>query len=399
MSGALDGIRILDFTRYQQGPFATVLLSDLGAEVVKVEPPGGEPGRATGRDHTGFSDYFEAYNRGKKCMTIDLRRNGARELILRLVPGFDVVVENFRPGFMEKLHLGYEDLRRARGNIILASASAFGRSGPWAQRPGYDHVAQALSGVMVEQGGGPGHEPDALIGGFADQVSAIMLAFAISSALFVRERTGEGQHVDVSLLGSMTAMQAMQLTRYLRTGRQLGKQRYRSATYTHYRCQDGGYIAIAANTQAMWERLCDTIGQPTLREDERFRDPFVRERHVMELVAILEAAFATAPVAEWEGRLTEADVPNAPVLDYAGVAAHPQFAANEYLVEIDHPNLGRMRVPGPAVHMSRTPPRVQGGGAELGQHTEEILRGAGFTWEEIGALREAGVIEPASKEG
>ena len=399
MTGAFDGIRILDFTRYQQGPFATVLLSDLGAEVIKVEPPGGEPGRATGRDRTGFSDYFEAHNRGKKCMTIDLRRDGARELVLRLVPGFDVVVENYRPGFMERLRLGYADLREARADIILASASAFGRAGPWAQRPGYDHVAQALSGVMVEQGGGPGHKPEALIGGFADQVSAIMLAFAISSALFARERTGEGQHVDVSLLGSMTAMQAMQLTRYLRTGRQLGKQRYRTATYTHYECADGGSIAIAANTQAMWERLCDAIGQPALREDERFRDPFARERHVMDLVAILEAAFATATVADWERRLTEADVPNAPVLDYGGVAAHPQVAANGYLIEIDHPNLGRMRVPGPAVHMSGTPARVQGGGAELGQHTEEILRGAGLTWEEIAALRERGVIEPTAREG
>lgn len=394
MPGALDGIRILDFTRYQQGPFATVLLSDLGAEVVKVEPPGGEPGRAIGRDRSGFSDYFEAYNRGKKCITIDLHHAGSRDLVLRLVPGFDVVVENFRPGFMEKAGLGYEDLRRARSDIVLASASAFGRAGPWAQRPGYDHVAQALSGVMVEQGGGPGSEPEALIGGFADQVSAIMLALAVSSALLARERTGEGQHVDVSLIGSMTAMQAMQVTRYLRTGRQLGKQRYRAATYTHYRCGDGGYIAIAANTQAMWERLCDAIGQPGLRDDTRFAGPFARDRHVMELVAILEVAFAQAPVAEWERRLTAADVPNAPVLDYAGVAAHPQFPANEYLVVIEHQNLGRMRVPGPAIRMSGTPSGVQGGGAELGQHTEEVLRVAGLDWEEIAALRHSGVIEP-----
>ncbi|MCK9486968.1 MAG: CoA transferase [Dehalococcoidia bacterium] len=388
--GALSGIRVLDFTRYQQGPMATVFLSDLGAEVVKVEEPGGEPGRANGLQPDGFSAYFEAHNRGKKSITLDLHIEAAREAVRRLVPSFDVVVENFRPGVMERWGLGYQDLRALRPDIILASGSSWGRLGPWGDRPGFDHVGQALSGVMVEQGGGPGATPHALIGGFADQIGAMLLAYGISSALVARERFGVGQHVDVSLIGAMAALQAMPLTRFLRTGKQIGFEERRAATYTHYEASDGKYVAIAANTQAFWERMCDALERSDLGADERFADPFARARHKDDLVAILEAHFRTRPALEWCERLTAADVPNAPVLDYAGVAEHEQFWANGYLQEVDTPNLGRMRVLGPAVRMSETPSRVQGGGPELGQHTEEVLLAAGFTWDEIAALRDSG---------
>jgi len=392
--GALAGVRVLDFTRYQQGPYATVLLSDMGAEVVKVEEPGGEPGRANGLGPDGFSAYFEAHNRGKRSITLDLRLEEARGVVRRLLPGFDVVVENFRPGTMERWGLGYDDLRRLRPDIILASGSSWGRLGPWAGRPGYDHVAQALSGVMVEQGGGPGKPPHALIGGFADQIGAMLLAYGVACALVARGRDGVGQHVDVSLIGAMTAVQAMPVTRFLRTGEQRGFEERRAATYTHYECADGRYVAIAANTQAFWERLCDALERPEWRTDARFAGPFERERNKGALVAAFEAQFRTQPSAYWLERLVAADVPNAPVLDYAGLAGHPQFWANGYLQEIDTPNLGRMRVPGPAVRMSATPSRVQGGGPELGQDTEAVLLAAGFGWDEIEALRVSGAIRP-----
>jgi CoA:oxalate CoA-transferase len=391
MPSAFTGIRILDFTRHQQGPSGTVLLSDMGAEVIKIEEPGGEPGRASGLGPDGFSAYFEAHNRGKKSMTLDMRKPEAIEIVRRLIPSCDAVTENYRPGVMERWGLGYDDLKQIRGDIILASASAWGREGPWAKRPGFDHVAQALSGVMVEQGGGPSEEPHALIGGFADQIGGMLLAFGVASALFVREQTGEGQHVDVSLIAGMTTLQAMPLTRFLRTGRQPGFEFRRAATYTHYRCADGRYVAIAANTQDMWERFCD-VASPVLKTDARFAEPFGRFDHKMELVAILEELFLTKPSTEWTELLTAADVPNAPVLDYAGVADHPQFWANGYLQEIEHQNLGKMRVPGPPVRMSNTPPRIQGGGSQLGQHTEEVLLQAGYTWEEIEALHRAEVI-------
>jgi crotonobetainyl-CoA:carnitine CoA-transferase CaiB-like acyl-CoA transferase len=245
---------------------------------------------------------------------------------------------------------------------------------------------------MYEQGEGPGGEPHALVGGFADQIGAMLLAFGVSSALVARERFGVGQHVDVSLIGGMTAMQSMQFTRYLRTAFQSGFQRRRAATYTNYVCADGKHIAIAANTQRFWERMCDALGHPELKADERFAEPFGRAEHKDELVEELGAIFLERPVAGWVGPLTAADVPHAPVLDYAGVVEHEQYWANGYFQEIDHAQLGAMRVPGPPVQMSATPPRILGGGPELGMHTEEILLEAGYGWPEIEALHDSGAI-------
>jgi crotonobetainyl-CoA:carnitine CoA-transferase CaiB-like acyl-CoA transferase len=390
MTSAFSGIRILDFTRHQQGPSGTVLLADMGAEVIKVEEPGGEQGRRSGLGPDGFSAYFEAHNRGKKSLVLNMRKPEAVEIVRRLIPSCDVVTENYRPGVMERWGLGYDDLKTLRPDIILASASAWGRKGPWANRPGFDHVAQALSGIMVEQGGGPGEEPHALIGGFADQIGGLNLAFAVASALYVRAATGEGQHVDVSLIGGMTHLQAFPLTRYLRTGKQPGFEFRRAATYTHYRCLDGGYMAIAANTQDMWERFCDAAA-PELKVDPKFAEPFGRFDNKMELVGILEALFAKKTVDEWADLLAQADVPHAPVLDYAGIALHPQFWENGYIENIEHSVLGPMRVPGPPVHMSKTPPRIQGGGPPLGQHTEELLLEAGYTWDELETFNRAGV--------
>jgi crotonobetainyl-CoA:carnitine CoA-transferase CaiB-like acyl-CoA transferase len=392
---ALAGIRVLDFTVAQQGPFATLLLADMGAEVIKVEPPGGEMGRANGLGPDGFSSYFEGHNRGKKSITLDLKKPDAIEIVRHLIPSTDVVVQNFRPGAMERLGLGYDDLRAIREDLIYASASAWGREGPWATRGGYDHVAQALSGVMYEQGEGPGGEPQALIGGFADQIGAMLLAFGISTALFVRERDGIGQHIDGSLIGGMVAMQSKQIVEFLRTGKQSGFERRRAATYTNYECADGLHIAIAANSQEFWEKMCTALGDAALSADARFADPWGRARNKDELVAELDRVFRTRPRDAWLAPLAAGDVPHAPVLDYAGMAEHPQYWANDYLIEIDTPHLGHMRVPGPPIHMSATPPRVQGAGPILGLHTEEILLAAGYTWTDIERFKESGSIRTA----
>ena len=392
---ALDGIRILDFTRAQQGPFATMLLCDMGAEVIKVEPPGGEQGRANGLGPDGFSSYFEGHNRGKRSITLDLRVAEAIDIVRRLVPSCDVVVENFRPGVMEAMGLGYESLRLLRPDIILASASAWGRNGPWAERPGYDHVAQALSGVMYEQGEGPGGTPQALIGGFADQIGAMLLAFGVSTALVARESEGIGQHIDGSLIGGMVAMQSKQIMEFLRTGKQTGFERRRAATYTNYECGDGRHIAIAAQDQKYWERLCEALDEGWLRDDERFASPFPRARNKDALVGELDRIFRKRPMAEWLEPLAAAGVPHAPVLDYAGMSEHPQYWANEYLVEIETPHLGRLRVPGAPIRMSATPPRVDSAGPILGADTEDILLAAGYDWDEIVAFKECGATRTA----
>jgi crotonobetainyl-CoA:carnitine CoA-transferase CaiB-like acyl-CoA transferase len=249
---------------------------------------------------------------------------------------------------------------------------------------------------MYEQGEGPGGQPQALIGGFADQVGAMLLAFGIATALVVRERDGIGQHVDGSLIGGMIAMQSKQIVEFLRTGLQAGFQRRRAATYTNYECADGRHIAIAANTQAFWERMCDAIGASWLKGDPRFADPFGRTENKDALVE-LDRVFRSRPMEAWLAPLEAADVPHAPVLDYTGMAEHPQFWANGYLQEIDSPNLGRMKVPGLPIHMSETPPRIQGAGPPLGMHTEEILLSFGFTWDEIEQLHDCGATRATSE--
>lgn len=389
MSGALDGIRILDFGRIQQGPFAAVLLSDMGADVIKVEEPGGES--REGADARGFSGMYEANNRGKRSITVNLRTKEGQDVIRRLIPTTDVVLENFRPGRMEAWGIGYEQLKEIKPDLIFASASGWGRKGPWASRGGYDHVAQAFSGVMSEQGGGSALTPQALIGGFADSIGAMMLAYGIATALVAKERTGKGQHIDVSLIGAMLSLQQRPLTIFFGTGKQPGFEPRRSATYTHYQCADGRYVAIAANTQAMWERLAKASGNADML-DEKYQQPFDRARNKDALVAKMEEVFLTKDQAWWLETLSANDVPHAPVLDYEGVAAHPQFWENGYLQRMHHPQFGEMTVVGPPVQMSETPPAIQGPPPEIGQHTEEVLLDLGYTWPEITALRDSKAI-------
>ncbi len=395
MPGPLHGVRVLDFTRYQQGPFATALLADLGAEVIKVEPREGEYGRQTERDESGFSAYFESYNRGKRSLTLDIRTPEGREIIERLVPRVDVLAENFRPGYMERVGLGYERLRALNPRLIYAAASAFGPKGPLAGRPGYDHIAQAVSGLMIEQAGGPGHEPVPALPGAADQVSAMLFALGIVSALVARGQTGRGQRVDVSLLGSMIAFQGRQITRFLYTGKQ-GRERFRrSPVYSHYRAADG-WVAIAAQDPKRWAPLCRALGRPDLIDDPRFAGPWERHHHAAELEAELEAIFIQRPVAEWLERLTAEDVPCGPVNDYRALIEDgdlpAQVVANDYIVTVDHPNLGRIRTAGLPIHLSDTPAGPVQPAPELGQHTEEILLDLGYTWPQIEDLKRKAVI-------
>jgi len=383
--GPLDGIRVVDFTRFQQGPWATTMLADMGAEVIKLEERlNGDLGRSLGRQADGFCAYFEAHNRGKKSVTVDLRRPEAKEVVFRLLKQSDVLVHNFRPGVMERLGFGYDVIAELNPRIIYASASGFGQHGPLAERPSYDVVAQGMSGIMVTQGGGPDFDPQMAMPGVADQVGAMCLAFGIVAALTARERLGVGQQVDTSLYGSQLSLQAQFVTRALRDGAHAN--RYESPTFTAYRCRDGKWLTIAVVDPDVYARLCQALHRPDLAVDERFADPFARQRHASLLRDEIRSTICANTREYWLRRLTDHDVACGPVQDYLEVGSDPQALLNGYITTVDHPNHGALRVVGVPATLSRTPGSV-GIAPELGQHTEEVLIELGYDWSEIETLK------------
>jgi crotonobetainyl-CoA:carnitine CoA-transferase CaiB-like acyl-CoA transferase len=393
MIGPLTGIRILDFTRYQQGPYATVMLSDLGADVIKVEErTNGDLGRALGMQPDGWCAYFEAQNRNKRSITIDSRTPKGREICHQLALDVDVVTDNFRPGVMKRLGLDYDSLSKTNPRIITASASGFGTEGPNTYEPSFDIIGQGMGGIMVAQGGGPGREPESLIGGFADQVGAMVFALGITSAIIARELHGVGQHVDVSLLGSQIAVQNLSLQTFLRHGHQGISERKQNPLFTHYTGSDGKSLTIGLLDPKWWPGLCSVLDREDLMADPRFAEPRGRYENREDLIAELECAFAKQPRDYWIKALKEADVPCGPVNTYEEVAAEPQVLANNYITEVDHPLFGPVRVPGSPIRMSKHETGPRHFAPELGQHTEEILLDLGYSWEEIAKLKDEQVI-------
>ena len=390
MQGPLVGYRILDFTRYQQGPAATVMLSDLGAEIWKVEPPGGDPGRQSDLGGDGFSSYFEAHDRGKRSIVLNLRKTEAQEAVLRMAEHVDGVIENYRPGVMERLGVGYESLRERNPRIVMVSASAFGSQGPQLREPGYDVIGQATGGVMALQALGESEEPRTLPGGFADQVGAMQACVAMLAGLVARNDSGEGQHVDVSLLGSQIALQSAYLTGFLKTGQMPHMRRRRMPTFTFYQASDGLWLVIGVVDAKNWHALCALMGHPEWESDDRFATAAARLRHSDLLEEFLEAGFASADRAEWLNRLREADIPSAPVNDYGDVQASEQVWQNGYLAEIEDPRYGSRQVTGLPWRFSKTPGAVQGRAPELNADADEILSQCGYSNAEIAALRAAG---------
>lgn len=391
--GPLDGIRVLDFTRWQQGPWATVMLADMGADIIKVEErTQGDLGRAFGRMEDGFCPYFEAHDRNKRSLTLDVRRPEGREVIFKLVERCDVVVHNFRPGVMDRLGFGYEAFRAINPRMIYASGSGFGPNGPLAQRPGFDVTGQAMGGIMVTQGGGPGGEPHMVVPGVADQVGGMMLAYGIAMALIARERFGVGQRVDSSLYGSQIALQASNITRALRTGVHQTSRPRGNPTFKPYGCADGRWLAVGVLDPAVFPRLCAAVGRPDLSSDTLYGDPFARHDRADDLEADLAKAFRAHPRDWWLERLIAHDVPCAPVQDYIEVGDDPQALLNGYVTTVNSPTHGPLRVVGVSAQLSATPGSVGTPAPELGQHTEEVLLDLGYDWPAIERLRRDEVI-------
>jgi CoA:oxalate CoA-transferase len=395
MSGPLDGIRVLDFTVFQQGPQATLAMADMGADVIKVEPRiFGDLGRvlAMWGEHR-FSAYHLAHNRGKRSVTLDLKREEARDVVRRLVRSVDVFVHNFRPGVMDRLGLGYDDVRALNERLIYAHASGWGTRGPKAEHPAFDIAAQARSGLMSMTGEADGGPLPAGVA-ISDYIGAMNLALAVCAALYARERTGRGQKVETSLLGTSIAAQAWELQYYLVSGRMQRSGRghaYLPTIWRTFQTKDG-WAVVGGVGDDRWPAFCQAVGMPELEHDQRFANAGARRNNLDALYALLDDKFLGRTTAEWIDVLESHDMICAPVQEYAQVRDDPQALANEYLLDVEHPTQGRTRVVGAPWRFSETPASVAAAAPELGQHTEEVLLAAGYTWDEIAALREKGAI-------
>ena len=383
MTLPLDGVRIVDLTQVMGGPFCTMQLADLGADVIKVEPPAGDLSRSMGGaalEMPGDDNApFFALNRNKRSIVLDLTRERDKAIFRALVRTADVVVESFRPGVTKRLGVDYEALAAVNPRLIYASISGFGQTGPYANRPGFDLIAQGMSGIMSVTGE-PGGVPVKCGVPIADLSVGLIAANGVLAALIAREKTGRGQYIDTSLFESALAMCVWETTEYWASGdtpRALGSAHRLSAPYQALRTSDG-YITLAALTSQQWVSLCDAIDRRELTKDSRFETNAARLANRSALVRELETALAERPTAEWVDRLLAAGVPAGPIHDFAQVFADAHTHARHMVEEIDHPAAGRVRTLGFPLKMSDTPLRVRRPPPLLGEHSIEILRELGM---------------------
>jgi crotonobetainyl-CoA:carnitine CoA-transferase CaiB-like acyl-CoA transferase len=391
----LEGMVVLDATQIMAGPFCTLLLADMGADVIKVErPDGGDDTRRMGPPFiAGESAAFLAMNRNKRSLALDLKREEGKDLFRRLARRADVLVENFRPGTMEKLGLGYEALHEIHPGIIYCSVSGFGRTGPYRLRGGFDLVAQGMSG-LISCTGHPGGPPTKVGVPISDLNAGMYAAYGVLCAYIHRLRTGRGQLVDTSLLEGAIAYTFWESAIFFATGENpepMGSAHRLNAPYQVFRTKDGS-LSVGAATQGTLEMLCQAIGRPDLSADPRFRENAARIAHYQELAAILEEVFQEDTTAHWLRRLEEAGVPAGPIYTLAEVYADPHVRAREMAVEVEHPVAGRVQNIGIPVKLSGTPGRIARPAPTLGQHTDEVLAWLGVEKAAIARLREAGVV-------
>ena len=388
-AGPLEGLRVLELTQVMAGPFCGQVLADMGADVVKVEPPEGDSTRHSLGFRMSGDDTaaFLAVNRNKRSLVLDLKNERHQAVFRRVVAGADVVLENFRPGVAARLGADWEKLRELNSRLIYASVSGFGQTGPYAMRPGYDLIAQGLSGVMSVTGE-PGGDPVKCGIPIGDLSAGLFCAVGILSALAARSRTGRGQRIDTSLFEGALALSVWETAELWATGRvpaPLGSAHRLTAPYQALRTADG-HITVGGNNQRLWERLCQAVGRPELVEDPRFVSNDLRMEHRGELEAELESALAARGTDEWVAVLIEAGVPCGPIHDYREVFADPHTQAREMEVRLEHPVEGPVSALGIPVKLSETPGSVRRPAPLLGQHTAEVLREAGLSDEEIAAL-------------
>jgi formyl-CoA transferase len=395
-TSALHGIRVLDVTQVMAGPYSAMLLADLGADVIKVEPPSGDSTRQMpGAAGPGGYDTpaFNAVNRGKRSIVIDLKRPDGRAVFLRLARATDILIENYRPGVMASFGLAYDMLARENAGLIYASISGYGQTGPSREKGGFDLIAQGASGIMSVTGDPDGPPVKAGVP-LTDLGAGLFAVVGILAALQARHRTGAGQYIDTSLLDAGVALSVWEATEYFSGAGvpvALGSAHRMNAPYQAIACGDG-FITLGGANDRIFARICDALGHPEWQSMPEFADNASRVRHRAELARRIETITAQQPRAHWLALFDAHDIPCGPINDYAAVFNDPQVRARDLAVETQHPTLGRIRSLGSPIKMSGTPPVVQRPAPMLGEHTAEILRETGYADEEIEALRLAGAV-------
>lgn len=396
MSEPLAGLRVLDLTRVLAGPYCTMMLGDMGADVVKVERPGvGDDTRGFGPPFLGGeSTYFMSINRSKRGMTLDLKHQRGSEILHQMLKTADVVVENFRPGLMESLGYGYETVHPMNPRLIYCSISGYGGTGPDAALPGYDLIIQGEGGIASLTGDTDG--PPFKVGtSQADIVAGMMACQGILLALIARERTGHGQKVDIGMLDCQVALLTYQAGIYFATGEsptRLGNQHPSIVPYETFECRDG-YLNVACGNETMWRRFCAAAGLEALADDARYRSNADRVKHAAELRALLRPVMTERTIAQWIDAFRAAGVPAGRIDSVRDVCENPQVIAREMVVELEHPEAGPIRVTGVPVKLSETPGSVDSPPPVLGQHTDEVLSDwLGMSDAEVAELRREKVV-------
>jgi len=391
MSGALSGIKIIEMASYVTGPFASQLLADMGAAVIKIEEPKrGDPFRGWGERN--YAATFCSLNRNKKSVALDLRTEEGRDVVLELAKNADALIQNFRPGVMEKYGLGYEMIKEINPKIVYCSISGFGPRGPYRNMPGYDTIGQARSGILslVTDPG----KPQGMGISFSDHLTGMYACYGVLAALMNRMLTGEGQHVETSLLRASVSFVSENAARFFETGH-VPRRKHRTTTAGVFAFEDRDglpFVLHMSSPDKFWLGLFDVVGKPEWAQDARLNNRKGRVENYDLLVEQLTPIFRSGRRDEWLKRLIEKDVPAAPINTLDEVFADPQVKTYGFPIEVEHPKMGKVKLVGNAVDMSRTPPSIDSPPPILGEHTEEILNSLGYDAAALASLRNKGVI-------